>query len=341
MWEVPKGALAGIPMVGASPWGITRFVYVPATRAVLGYSNRECSGSIPTIASFPSTPGFHQFTLAAPLKVTGRDSVWHAIDRDLVLNGRRVYTLDPGPNQPTGRITDVLFDREGGIWLATDGMGLHRLRRSLFTTYSTPEGLAARNAYVVTRDSSDAIWVGGLTEGSSRISPDRRTIQNFPPARGFPAQVTSILVDGDRYLISTAFGILSCSAEACAAPGLPRSIFPACTRSTGHGTEECSPAPRARSSRAGRHAGSRCRNGPARARPAPLPKPLMARSGSAPTAAAWCAAFPDAAARLTTAEGLPADLVRSLYVDGDGWLWIGTEGRGLARLDPAQLARRG
>src|SRR4030095_11130390 len=33
-------------------------------------------------------------------------------------------------------------------------------------------------------------------------------------------------------------------------------------------------------------------------------------------------------------EPFPADLIRALYVDGDGWLWIGTEGRGVARLDP-------
>jgi ligand-binding sensor domain-containing protein len=57
VWEVPKGATAGIPMVGAAPWRITRFVYVPTTRAVLGTAITECSGSIPTVASFPSTPG--------------------------------------------------------------------------------------------------------------------------------------------------------------------------------------------------------------------------------------------------------------------------------------------
>ena len=213
VWEVPKGSLEGIPSVGPSPGDITRFVYLPTTRAVVGYGLTGVFRFDPDHRVVPVDARLHQFTLAAPLKVTGRDSVWHAIDRDLVLNGRRVYTLDPGPDQPTGRITDVLFDREGGIWLATDGMGLHRLRRSLFTTYSTPEGLAARNAYVVTRDSSDAIWVGGLTEGTSRISPDRRTIQNFLYSRGYPAQVTSMLVDGDRKLFSTTSGILACSAD--------------------------------------------------------------------------------------------------------------------------------
>ena len=37
---------------------------------------------------------------------------------------------------------------------------------------------------------------------------------------------------------------------------------------------------------------------------------------------------------VSVAEGLPSDVVGALYVDPDGYLWIGTEGRGLARLDP-------
>ena len=38
--------------------------------------------------------------------------------------------------------------------------------------------------------------------------------------------------------------------------------------------------------------------------------------------------------QVSVADGLPSDVVRALYVDPDGYLWIGTEGRGLARLDP-------
>ena len=173
----------------------------------------------------PVDPRLHQFTLSVPLQVLGRDSAWHAIDRDLMLNGRRVYTLDPESNRPTVRITDLLFDREGGIWLATDGMGLHRLRRSLFTYLSGPEGLAARNAYVVARDSTDALWVGSLLEGTSRVSPDRRTIQNFTPARGYPPQVTSIVQDRDGILFGTPFGIYSCSTSGMRCTKVPSLYF--------------------------------------------------------------------------------------------------------------------
>jgi signal transduction histidine kinase/DNA-binding response OmpR family regulator len=40
------------------------------------------------------------------------------------------------------------------------------------------------------------------------------------------------------------------------------------------------------------------------------------------------------------ADGLPSPLIRSLYQDADGWLWIGTEGRGLVRADPVTWPRR-
>ena len=60
----------------------------------------------------------------------------------------------------------------------------------------------------------------------------------------------------------------------------------------------------------------------------------MVRSGWARTAAASRATATGRFTRVTRADGLPSDLIRSLYVDADGWLWVGTEGRGLARLDP-------
>jgi ligand-binding sensor domain-containing protein len=39
--------------------------------------------------------------------------------------------------------------------------------------------------------------------------------------------------------------------------------------------------------------------------------------------------------RLTTAEGLPIDLVRSLYEDAHGHLWVGTEGAASPASRPA------
>jgi signal transduction histidine kinase/ligand-binding sensor domain-containing protein/CheY-like chemotaxis protein/AraC-like DNA-binding protein len=336
VWQIPKGALAAIPTLGPDPGNIQRFVYLPATGAVLGYGLNGVFRFDPDHRVVPIDPRLHQFTLSVPLQVLGRDSAWHAIDLDLMLNGRRVYTLDSGSNRSTVRITDLLFDREGGIWLATDGMGLHRLRRSLFTTYSAPEGLAARNAYVVGRDSTDALWVGSLIEGSSRISPDRRTIQNFTPAQGYPPQVSSILQDGNRILFGTPFGLYSCTmlGMGCTKvaslyfdwPGV-YALYQAKDGRLLAGTKT-----QVLERRDGRWT-------PLSEWPGRAPARAFAET---PDGALWVGTNGGGVVRclaghcrtLTTREGLPADLIRALHVDGDGWLWIGTEGRGLARLDP-------
>ena len=335
-WQLSKGALTAIPMLGPRAADIRRFAYVPATGAVLGYGQMGVFRFDPDHRVVPIDARVHQFTLAMPLHVLGKDSAWHAIDRDLMLNGHKVYTLDPGPDRPTGRITDLLFDREDGIWLATDGMGLHRLRRSLFTSYSAPEGLTARNAYVVARDSTDALWVGSLVEGASRVSPDRRTIQNFSPARGYPAQITSLLQDGNRILLASPYGLQTCTLAATDCTKVPSLYF------------EWPGIYALYQAKDGRFlAGTRTqvverREGgwtPMAEWPGRAPARAFAET---PDGALWVGTNGGGVVRclaghcrtLTTQEGLPADLIRSLHVDGDGWLWIGSEGRGLARLDP-------
>ncbi|HEV8125592.1 MAG TPA: two-component regulator propeller domain-containing protein, partial [Gemmatimonadales bacterium] len=335
VWQVPKGAVAGIPMLGPWPGDIQRFVYLPGTGAVLSYSPYGVFRFDPDHHVVPVDPRRHQFTLSVPLKVLGRDSAWHALDRDLMLNGRRVYTLDPGSNR-TVRITDLLFDREGGIWLATDGMGLHRLRRSLFTALSGPEGLAARNAYVVAWDSTDALWVGSLTEGTSRVSPDRRTIQNFTPPEGYPPQITSVIQDGGRILWGTPYELRTCTLAGTGCTLVPSLYF------DWPGIFALYQARDGRILAGTKTQVLERRNGqwtPMSEWPGQAPARAFAET---PDGALWVGTNGGGVVRclagrcriLTTREGLPADIIRSLYVDGDGWLWIGTEGRGLARLDP-------
>jgi signal transduction histidine kinase/ligand-binding sensor domain-containing protein/AraC-like DNA-binding protein/ActR/RegA family two-component response regulator len=335
VWVIPKGAVTGIPTTGTYPAVIQRFVYLPTTGAVLGYGSHGVFRFDRDHRVVAVDNRAHQFTLAAPLQVLGRDSAWYAIDRDLVLNGRKVYTLDLGSNAPTGRITDLLFDRDRGIWLATDGMGLHRLRRSLFTTYSIPEGLAARNAYVVGRDSTDALWVGSLTNGTSRISPDRRTIQNFSPAQGYPPQVTSILPDGDRNLIATPYQLRSCivSGMRCTTFAVPYFGWPGvyALYRTKDGRVLAGTRTQIVERRDGRWTPISEWPGRAAARAFAETEDGALWVGTNGGGVGRCLA--GQCRVFTTIDGLPSDIIRSLYVDADGWLWIGTEGRGLARLD--------
>jgi signal transduction histidine kinase/CheY-like chemotaxis protein/ligand-binding sensor domain-containing protein/AraC-like DNA-binding protein len=338
VYRLAAGRGHALEATWAAP-AVQKFVYVPASREVLGYSSAglmrfDRDHVVPVLAE----P--HQFSHAAPAQVRGADSVWVATGRDLWLNGRLVYRLDPSRAGAPAGITDVLFDREGGIWLATEGMGLQRLRRSLFTVYGAPEGLGAWNAYVVARDSSDAVWVGSINSGLSRLAPDRRSVRNWDRLAGDRLFVGSLLADGDgRLLIGTPTRLLSCTLPGlrCADESLPPlELVPGWT---------------------GIHALHRSADG--RLVAGTGLQVFERLDGKWRMLADWhvrhaARAFADGAdgalwigtngggiARcahgrcrvITAADGLPSDFVRSLHVDEDGWLWIGTEGRGLARLD--------
>ncbi|HRH42287.1 MAG TPA: two-component regulator propeller domain-containing protein, partial [Pyrinomonadaceae bacterium] len=59
----------------------------------------------------------------------------------------------------------VFKDREGVIWLATN-KGINRLRKQIIKTYNDKDGLNSSEVYPMLRDSKDNIWIGttkGLT----------------------------------------------------------------------------------------------------------------------------------------------------------------------------------
>ena len=61
----------------------------------------------------------------------------------------------PGFSSAQGLSYDVVRvffqDKEGNLWVGTDGGGVNMLREGKFTTYTTAEGLADDFIYAVTR----------------------------------------------------------------------------------------------------------------------------------------------------------------------------------------------
>ena len=329
---------AGVARVARWPiFAVQKFLEVPTTRTMYVYSSRGME-RVDSTRLTPILAQWHLYTYAAPMQLHGADSVWLALDRNLYLNGRLIYTLTAAGREPVGRIIDLLLDREGGIWLASEGQGLIRLRRSLFNVYGATEGLDAQNAYAVARDASDAIWVGSTLNGLSRIAPDRRSITNFHER---PLDVVgSILPDGpNRLLVSVPYGLHACSTPSmqCSASVLPP--FDLLQQWSGvyalHRTADGRVL-------AGSHRNVFERKGTVWRPLAGWNTPHPARAfADGRDGALWIGTNGGGVARcdagrcraFTTADGLPSDIIRSLHVDDAGWLWIGTEGRGLARLD--------
>ncbi|GGF73780.1 ligand-binding sensor domain-containing diguanylate cyclase [Alteromonas lipolytica] len=99
------------------------------------------------------------------------DQMWiGTTDRGLFrLSERGLESLDMAAGLPNNRILSLFRDREGSIWVGTNG-GLFRLRDAPFVTLTSEQGLAGNYIRSVLAHSDGSIWVGS-SRGISRITP--------------------------------------------------------------------------------------------------------------------------------------------------------------------------
>jgi ligand-binding sensor domain-containing protein len=88
-----------------------------------------------------------------------------------------VQYLDlPSGTQPARISFNTLFeDREGNIWLSTDGRGLYRLHSQAIHVLSTEQGLPDGNAYPIYQDREQNMWIGTWTGGLCRLRDGKLT----------------------------------------------------------------------------------------------------------------------------------------------------------------------
>ncbi len=87
----------------------------------------------------------------------------------------RYLDLPPGI-QPARIAFNTLFeDREGNIWLSTDGQGLYRVRTQTITVYSKEQGLPDRNVYPICQARDETIWIGTWSGGLCRFKGGKFT----------------------------------------------------------------------------------------------------------------------------------------------------------------------
>jgi len=77
--------------------------------------------------------------------------------------GSEEYIIAKFP-RPEAFTCDVIYDffkdREGTLWMGTNGGGLYNLREAKITTFTTKNGLSYNNVYGVLQDSKGKVWVG-------------------------------------------------------------------------------------------------------------------------------------------------------------------------------------
>jgi ligand-binding sensor domain-containing protein len=114
----------------------------------------------------------------------------------------RLYTIADG--LPGFRVTCMLEDRAGTLWIGTEG-GLTRFDGVAFRNYGVEEGLAGRYVRCLAQDSRGQIWIGFLGGGISRF--DGRNFQALTTGDGLPSsRIAGILESADGAMAILTYG---------------------------------------------------------------------------------------------------------------------------------------
>jgi signal transduction histidine kinase/ligand-binding sensor domain-containing protein len=244
---------------------------------------------------------------------------------------------------PPDTITVQTFyeDRDGNLWLGTDGQGLFRIRKQIITTYSTEQGLIGRNVYPVYEDRSGAIWVGAWEGGISRIKAGK--ITNFTTREGlasgavtafFEDRVGRLWIASHTDLQTFAGGhFTSVRAENSADLVRPNAIYQDRSGSMWFGTDRGL----VRYTNGQTHLFT-TQDG--------LPGNTVRSIIEAAGGGVWVGTYggllrwrDGKITAWTERDGLPGNAVRALYEDQEGVLWIGTYDSGLGRFKDGKFTR--
>jgi signal transduction histidine kinase/ligand-binding sensor domain-containing protein len=245
-------------------------------------------------------------------------------------------------DQPQRIVFNSFFeDREGSIWLPTDGRGLYRVRKQAVSVLSQEDGLPDRNIYPIYQDGAGAVWIGTWSGGLARFSEGKFT--TFSAADGLRAhRITSISEDRDGFLWVASYQGLyrgrngrfkQLQNEIFRDREVVRVIHQDGEGTLWFGTDQGL-------LRYQDHSWSvvTTKDGLASDDVRVI---VSGRAGNL-----WIGGYGGLTSlyhgrfeHWTEADGLPSNSIRSLYEDGDGVLWIGTYDGGLGRLQEGKFTR--
>ncbi|MDE3104704.1 MAG: hypothetical protein KGK08_05975 [Acidobacteriota bacterium] len=269
--------------------------------------------------------------------------VWVAGDRVLANAVAGVLHLAPAESG-VSHVLAFAEDRDGDLWLGTDGSGLSVLREQLFHVVAAQEGLSSDVVRAVLQDASGAVWLG-TTSGLDRLqttATGARSVRHVP----LGAANTVVLslaetVEGGQHVLwaGTPDGLARVAAGGVklltVADGLPdnfvRSLYADRDGSLWVGT---------RNGLAhwehGRFTVYSSQDG--------LGSDVIGAMLRGRDGALWIGTLGgltrwdgQSFRNRTTQDGLGRDAVTSLYEDSAGTLWIGTNGGGLTRMRGGKL----
>jgi signal transduction histidine kinase/ligand-binding sensor domain-containing protein len=240
----------------------------------------------------------------------------------------------PAGEGPSGQVHALFEDKEGNLWIGTQGRGLIRAREQIVNMISTRHGLSLANIYPVLEDRAGAIWIGTWGKGPARIKSG--VVTNF----GSESWVTAYCEDrSGRLWVGTIGAVQIFQDEKLSKAGVPteltnQTVSAICEDRNGvlwFGAE------RGLFSYQNGEASCIQREGV----PGFISVIIEDRSGSLSIGGRG-GLTRLANGRVTTwteKDGLPGNRVVALHHDSDGTLWIGTPDSGLGRFRDGQFTR--
>ncbi|MEX0601504.1 MAG: two-component regulator propeller domain-containing protein, partial [Rhodothermales bacterium] len=233
------------------------------------------------------------------------------------------------------RLERIQFDHEGTVWAS--GEGLHMFRPAVVDQRGGRDGLVD-NVYVIHEDRQGRIWFGSMGGGLVRL--DAEGVHRYPtgPPSGLSNIAMAVHQDrrGDVWVGLWDGGVCRLDGDACAENGIDRlggrivrGVHEDRTGSLWFGTDD-GVAVRGPEGE-WRHLGTA--DG--------LPHADVRTFAEDRAGRVWMGTYGGGVVRWngevleTPGFELSSVVIRSLYMGVDGVLWVGTEGRGLNRVVPA------
>jgi signal transduction histidine kinase/ligand-binding sensor domain-containing protein/CheY-like chemotaxis protein len=147
------------------------------------------------IEKLPAPAGFDYQSVHAIIEDT-RSNLW--IGSNGGLHCRRnaswtTYTISDG--LASDRVRSLCADREGSLWVGTDGGGLMRWRYGEFEVFGVAEGLSHDVVFTLYEDREGTMWIGTYAGGLNALMEGK--FITYTTAEGLPNDVIRAIYEGN------------------------------------------------------------------------------------------------------------------------------------------------
>jgi signal transduction histidine kinase/ligand-binding sensor domain-containing protein len=168
----------------------------------LGFSRTGDPGTFSFIDDIPY-PVYTIFHLSHHSLLIGTAEGLLSLDYD------NLNTPSVRPLPVTGPVMCIAHDRDGKIWVGTDGGGLAVIQNDSVKWYTAKEGLGNNKIYSILVDTTDTVWIGTYGRGVNKISHNHEP-ESYTSSNGLPSNVIrSIIRDREGNIWFATYGGLA------------------------------------------------------------------------------------------------------------------------------------